>query len=169
MKNKAIFADRDGVINQVTPEKYVISWEDFHFLPGIAEAIKKLKQMDFLIILITNQFGIAKGFATLEDIENIHNKMQEELMRQGTCFDAIYMCPDDSECRKPKLGMFKQAIEDWNIDVSKSYVIGDAVCDMIAAEKLGCKFIMVRSALSPIIVENLLEASKIIEKEGDKK
>ena len=163
MKTKAVFVDRDGIVNQVIPDKYVTSWEDFHFLPGIAEAIKQLKLMDFLVILITNQFGIAKGYATLEDIEDIHNRMQEELMRKGTCFDGIYLCPDDSECRKPELGMFKQAIKDWDIDISQSYVIGDATCDMLAAEKLGCKFIMVRSLLSPIIVDNLLEASKIIE------
>jgi len=166
--NKAIFLDRDGVVNSVIPGKYVTKWEEFHFLSGVAEAIKRFQEMGFLVILVTNQFGIGRGFATMKDVQNIHNRMQKELQKQGACLDAIYFCPDESKNRKPGLGMFLKAIGEWNIDIRNSYVIGDSEADLIAAHKLGCKFIMVKSKLSPVIVNSLLEASEIIQEKGEK-
>jgi len=161
--NKAIFLDRDGVINYVEPGKYITKVEDFKILPGVIGALKRFKRLGYLIIIITNQFGIYLGKATEQDVNAIHEYMKNEFEKFGITIDAIYVCPDFSSDRKPKLGMFVKAIRDWNIDISRSYIIGDSLSDLVAADNLGIKSILVKSKLSPIIVDSLLESSKIIE------
>jgi len=163
--NKAVFLDRDGVINHVEPGKYVTKVEDFKILPGVIGALKRFKRLGYLIIIITNQFGIYLGKATEQDVNAIHEHMKKEFEKFGITIDAIYVCPDYSSDRKPKLGMFVKAIRDWNIDVKESYVIGDSLSDLVAADTLGCRSILVKSPLSPTIAANLLEASKVIENE----
>ena len=152
MKRKCVFLDRDGVINKKAPEgDYIKSWNEFKFLPGIKETIKKLNNVGFLTIIISNQSGIAKGFMTEQDLKDIHKKMIEELKKIGAKIDGIYYCPHDEKdncnCRKPKIGMFLKAKEDFNIDLNKSWIIGDSKSDIIAGQKARCKTMLINKKL----------------------
>lgn len=138
--NRAVFIDRDGTIAKDVP--YCSRPEDFELLPGAAEGIKLLKENGFLVIIITNQSGIARGYFTEETLSQIHQKMQMELAQHGACVDAIYYCPhhpdDGCDCRKPKPKLVFQAARDLNIDLSQSYVIGDSEMDTELAKQAGC-------------------------------
>lgn len=164
---KAVFLDRDGVLNSVVgPHKYVLKWKDFHFLPGIKGALARLKKLGYLLILVSNQGGIAKGYASLEQIQAINEKMNEELKKAGAGLDAIYICPhrdeDNCDCRKPEIGLFLQAQKDWDIDFSCSFIVGDMLTDIMVAQKLGCMPILVLSPLSPLVALNLVDAAELI-------
>ncbi|MFH2021088.1 MAG: HAD family hydrolase [archaeon] len=141
--NKAIFLDRDGVINKIRYHHEIGIYsaknlEEFVVLPKVKEAIAILKSLGYKIIVITNQPGIAFGYIKKEDMEEINTYMKEEL---GV--DAVYVCPHhpdhsgECECRKPKLGLFKKAAEENDIDFSESINIGDNVTDMLAGKR--CK------------------------------
>ncbi|MCD6507053.1 D-glycero-beta-D-manno-heptose 1,7-bisphosphate 7-phosphatase [Candidatus Poribacteria bacterium] len=139
---RAIFLDRDGVINEKMPEgQYVTRWEEFRFLPDVAEVIRTFNDMGFLVVVVTNQRGIAKGLYTEEDLEEIHRRMSEEIERSGGRIDAIYYCPHDihenCNCRKPKPGMILKAAEELKIDLSSSYLIGDSITDIQSGEEAG--------------------------------
>lgn len=141
---RAVFLDRDGVINKKAPEgDYVTRWEDFEFLPRIAEAITRLNQAGFRVIVITNQRCIAKGLMTSGELETIHQRMVEFLAERGARIDAIYYCPHDVEpscrCRKPAPGMFFDAARDHGIDLQASWMIGDSDIDIEAGQAAGCK------------------------------
>lgn len=151
-KHKCVFLDRDGVINKKAPKgNYIKNWTEFKFLPGVKEVIKRLNKAGFLVIVITNQRGIAKGLMTEEDLKDIHTKMIEELKKSGVRIDSIYYCPHDEKdncnCRKPKIGMFLRAKEDFNIEMNESWLIGDSSSDIIAGEEAGCKTILVNKKL----------------------
>jgi len=138
----AIFLDRDGVINEKMPDgQYVTRWEEFHFLPGVAEAIRAFNDMGFLVVVVTNQRGIAKGLYTEEDLEGIHRKMCEEIEQAGGRIDAIYYCPHDihenCNCRKPRPGMILKAAEELGIDLTSSYLIGDSITDIQCGKEAG--------------------------------
>jgi len=97
-KYKCVFLDRDGAINKKAPEgDYIKNWSEFKFLPGVKEAIKRLNKASFLVIVITNQRGIAKGLMTEEDLKDIHTKIIEELKKSGARIDGIYYCPHDEK------------------------------------------------------------------------
>lgn len=142
---RAVFLDRDGVINKRMKDGYVTDWKEFRFLPNVKEAIESLKKEGFLVIVVTNQRGVAKGLMTEEELQEIHRTMQEKLGKRN--IDAIYFCPHDEdegcECRKPKPGMFLKAAQKFRIDFKKSYIIGDSESDMEAGEGLGLKRIFV--------------------------
>ena len=139
--NRAVFVDRDGTINRDVP--YCSRPEDFELLPGAAEAIRLLNEHSFKVVVITNQSGIARGYFTEEMLAKIHDKMRSELAKHGAHVDAIYYCPhhpdDNCECRKPKPKMVLQAARDLQIDLSQSYVVGDAEMDVELARRAGCK------------------------------
>ncbi|WP_394951643.1 D-glycero-alpha-D-manno-heptose-1,7-bisphosphate 7-phosphatase [uncultured Helicobacter sp.] len=137
---KCAFFDRDGVINR--DYGYVYRQEDFVFNEGIFELLDFLKTHHFLLIVVTNQSGIARGYYTQRDLEVLHNFMQEKLeKRLGFGFDRIYFCPhapqEQCACRKPKSGMITQACEDFVIDLAQSLLIGDKVTDMQCARNAG--------------------------------
>ena len=151
-KQKAIFLDRDGTIN--TKNGFITKPEQFSLLPGVCEAIKKINKSGYLAIVITNQPVIARGDCTFEELQEIHNKMETELGKEGAFLDAIYFCPHhtdkgfpgerpeykcDCNCRKPKPGLILQAAKDFNIDLSESYMIGDSENDIKAGKNAGCK------------------------------
>jgi D-glycero-D-manno-heptose 1,7-bisphosphate phosphatase len=145
---RAVFLDRDGVINKKAPEgDYVKSWHEFEFLPGVAEAIKILKEHDFKVFVVTNQRGIAKGLMNEDGLKEIHRKMVDELGKAGAFIDRIYYCPHDKEscaCRKPAIGMFLEAKKEFpEISFSDSFVIGDSLSDMEACRRLSCKCILI--------------------------
>lgn len=141
--NKAVFLDRDGTIN--VDKNYLYKIEEFEFLPGVLDALADLKRNGYLLIIVTNQSGIARGFYTEEEYLQLEKWMLEEMKRAGAEVDAIYYCPHlkdatlekyrvDCKCRKPKLGMFERAIIEHEIDVNASIAIGDKERDLVLCE-----------------------------------
>ena len=163
--NKAIFLDRDGVINKEIG--YVFRVEDFFLTDDIIPALKKLQDAGFIFIVITNQSCIAKELYTLDDVEAVHKHMLSLMTENGIRISEIYYCthhPDVEPCicRKPDSGMLEKAIARFNIDVSKSFLIGDKERDIQAAEKAGVKGFLIESD-SPImgIAEEIINSSKL--------
>jgi histidinol-phosphate phosphatase family protein len=148
MKRKCVFLDRDGTIAFDVP--YCSRTEDFHLIPGAAEAIRTLNQHGFLVVLVTNQSGISRGYFTESTLIEIHQKMEQLLSDSGARIDAIYFCPhhpeDGCKCRKPNIGMIDQAMKDFALELSGSYVIGDAPSDIELAHAIGCKSVLIRDA-----------------------
>ena len=144
-KKKAVFLDRDGIIN--VEKNFVKTWDEFEFIPGIFENIKRLNKNGFLVIIVTNQSGIKRGFYTEETLKTIHSNMLKILEDNDAYVDDIFYCPhfddDNCNCRKPKPGMIIEASEKHNIDLKESWVIGDNERDIIAGKKAGCKTIHV--------------------------
>ena len=141
---KAVFLDRDGVINKKLPEDdYITCWEDFEFLPRVVNAIAQLNSAGFYVIVVTNQRCIAKGLMTVAELETIHQLMSESLAERGARIDAIYYCPHGIKpicrCRKPAPGMFVDAARDYGIELPASWVIGDSDIDMEAGRNAGCR------------------------------
>jgi D-glycero-D-manno-heptose 1,7-bisphosphate phosphatase len=146
--NKCVFLDRDGVINKDNPD-YIYKVNEFEILPGVVEGFKKLKEHGYLLVVITNQSGITKGIYTKEDMDACHNYFQEV---SGHVIDHFYYSPyhpfyTDSLTRKPQSLMFEKAIAKFNIDPSQSWMLGDKERDLIPAQKLGIKGIIMSSYL----------------------
>jgi D-glycero-D-manno-heptose 1,7-bisphosphate phosphatase len=145
--NRAVFLDRDGVIN--VEKGYLHRIEDLAFLPGVPEAIGLLKDAGYLVIVITNQSGVARGYYTMEAVSLLHRHMEHELAALGARIDAWYVCPHHPEhgggcsCRKPLPGMIEQAAADFRIDPARSYMIGDKLSDVEAGLAAGCRSILV--------------------------
>jgi D-glycero-D-manno-heptose 1,7-bisphosphate phosphatase len=142
--NRAIFLDRDGVINQRPVEgEYITRWEDFHILPGVAESISLLNRSGFRVIVITNQRCVARQQITEAALQEMHRRMLEVLAGQGATVDAVYYCPHDHEpacaCRKPQPGMILEASRAWRIDLKASWMVGDSASDIEAGRRAGCK------------------------------
>jgi D-glycero-D-manno-heptose 1,7-bisphosphate phosphatase len=151
-KQKAIFLDRDGVINKYVG--FLRNIKDFELLPGVAQAVKMINDSGYLCIVVTNQPVIARGEVTVPELNEIHNKMETLLGLEGCYVDAIYYCPHhphkgyegeipelkiECECRKPKPGMLLKAAEDYNIDLANSWMVGDGANDIKAGKNAGCK------------------------------
>ena len=142
LKRRVIFIDRDGVINY-NRDDYVKSWDEFKFIPGAKEAVKRINQSSKMLIMITNQSPIGRGIFTHDTLDKIHKKMLHELGKAGGYIDAIYYCPhkpdDNCECRKPKPGLILKAAKDFNIDLANSWMVGDSDSDIEAGVEAGCK------------------------------
>ena len=151
-KQKAVFLDRDGTINKYVG--FLRNINDFELIDGVANAIRKINESGYLAIVVTNQPIIARGEVTFEELEEIHNKMETLLGKEGAYLDAIYYCPHhphkgfegeraelkiDCECRKPKPGMLLKAAEKFNIDLSQSWMIGDSENDVKTGINAGCR------------------------------
>jgi histidinol-phosphate phosphatase family protein len=147
MSRRAVFLDRDGVVNMKPPPgDYVRQWSDFRLVPTIAGWIRLFNVLDFPVIVVTNQRGIARGLMSREDVEKIHTNMVAELAALGARIDDIFYCPHDNgecECRKPKTGMVEQAQAKWDIDLAGSLMIGDSDKDAELAANCGMKFLRV--------------------------
>lgn len=168
-KQKAIFLDRDGTINKYVG--FLRNIDDFELLPGASDAIKRINASGYLAVVVTNQPVIARGEVTYEQLNQIHNKMETLLGKEGAYLDAIYYCPHhphkgfegeipelkfDCDCRKPKPGMLIKAAEEYNIDLSQSWMIGDGENDVKAGEAASCRCI--RIGETPSECESLLSA-----------
>lgn len=155
-KQKAIFIDRDGTINKY--KGFLKNINDFELIEGVAEAIKTINNSGYLALVVTNQPVIARGEITLEELQEIHNKMETLLGEEGAYIDRIYYCPHHPDsgfegeikelkikckCRKPNTLLVEKAIDDFNIDLSQSYMIGDTIVDEQLAKNLGIPFIKV--------------------------
>lgn len=161
-KEKVIFLDRDGTIN--TEVNYLYKPEELVIIDGVAEAVKKWRADGFKIVVITNQAGVARGYYTEEDVNNLHEYLNNELKKQGACIDKFIYCPHhpengigeykkDCECRKPKPGMFHMAEEYFNIDKAHSYMIGDKLADTQAGHNYGIVSILVGSGYGAMMKE----------------
>lgn len=142
--DKAVFLDRDGVINRLIVDGYVTTWDEFIFNEGVIEAIKELNEAGFKVIIVTNQSGINRGIMTEQSLLDIHSRMVEEVEKAGAHIDGIYYCPhaphEACGCRKPETGLFDQVNTDFEIDYSESWFIGDFESDRGVANKMGLKF-----------------------------
>jgi D-glycero-D-manno-heptose 1,7-bisphosphate phosphatase len=167
---RAVFLDRDGVINRKPPEgNYVTRWEEFQFLPGVAEGISLLTQAGWSIIVISNQRCVALGLLTIAELEAIHRRMLDDLATAGAKLDAVYYCPHEKEppcvCRKPSPGMILRAAEEHQIDLASSWLIGDSESDVEAGRRAGCKTVLIVEDPSRVsegvgcLARSLLEAS----------
>jgi D-glycero-D-manno-heptose 1,7-bisphosphate phosphatase len=176
---RAVFLDRDGVINRKAAEgEYVTRWEDFHFLPGVAEAISSLDRAGWSVIVISNQRCVAKGLLTIAELEAIHQKMLEELARSGAKLDGIYYCPHDKEppcaCRKPSPRMLLRAAQEHQIDLTSSWMVGDSESDIEAGKRAGCGTIRIvadlpaKSESADCFARSLLEACERVLTATDK-
>ena len=158
LKNKqiAIFLDRDGTMN--VSKGFISKADDLELIPGSIEAIKAINKSGALAIVITNQPVIARGECSFEELHNIHNKLKTLLGEKGAFVDDIFYCPHhpdkgfegevpelkfDCECRKPKTGMIEEAVKKYNIDLSKSYMVGDSTMDLETARNAGIKSVLV--------------------------
>ncbi len=117
--------------------------ERFHFIPGIFEALQKLQKRGFKLIVVTNQSGIARGYYTQADYEKVTRYMLEEFAKRGIVITAVYRCPhhpdEGCDCRKPKPGMIERAAREHNIDLASSWLVGDTMKDIEAAQRAGIK------------------------------
>lgn len=173
-KQKAVFLDRDGVINKYVG--FLRNIDEFELLPGVAEAIKKINESGYLCIVVTNQPVIARGEVTVAELDEIHNKMETLLGLEGCYVDAIYYCPHhphkgykgevlelkiDCDCRKPKPGMLLKAAENLNVDLESSWMVGDGENDVKAGKNAGCKTAYIKreevEVDADVTVESLLE------------
>ena len=157
---KAIFLDRDGVINKERKD-YVKSIEEFQILDGVPKSIKMLKEKGFVVIVITNQSAINRELVTIETLNEIHNHLQKILKDNNTSIDDFYFCPhipdENCQCRKPNPGMLIKAVQEHDIDMNQSFMIGNSLTDIQAAQKSGCKGILLNQnqALLELVTDEI--------------
>jgi len=161
-KRRCVFLDRDGVINRKPPEgEYIRTWMEFHFLPGITDWIRLFNALGLLVLVVTNQRGVARGLVRSEDLEEIHRNMTEELSRHGARIDEVFCCPHEEgscECRKPKPGLVLAAQQKWNIDLVGSVLLGDSDSDSRMAEACGLTFVRVHEGR---VTETCIRAGEV--------
>jgi D,D-heptose 1,7-bisphosphate phosphatase len=181
---KCVFLDRDGNIN--VEKDYLYKIEDFEFIDGAKEAIKIFNNLGYLVVIVTNQSGVARGYYTEKSVRELHDHLKKEVKAIGGHVDGFYYCPHHPkkgigeykkkcECRKPESGMFLQAKKELNIDFNNSIMIGDKFSDVEAGERLGMRSILVKTGhgLEELktkeakceVAETLYEFAKSLEKE----
>jgi len=187
MTNKAVFVDRDRTL--MDDPGYVTAPSAVKLLPGVETAIKSLSSVGYRVIVVTNQAGVARGLFGIEALEGLHAELRRQLAERGAHLDGIYYCPyhpegaveeftRDSDLRKPKPGMLLKAAEDFGLDLSQSWMVGDGPADVEAGQRAGCRTIRVRmpgvpppaeetdeNAQADFTVRNLVDAARIITRE----
>jgi D-glycero-D-manno-heptose 1,7-bisphosphate phosphatase len=148
----ALFLDRDGVLNE--DQGYVHRWDDFRWIPGAREAVAAFNRAGWLVIVVTNQSGVGRGYYSEADMHALHARMTAELRAAGAHVDALYFCPEHPEAadpryrhpdppnRKPNPGMILQALADWPIDRQRSLLVGDKPSDLEAALRAGIRGVL---------------------------
>lgn len=165
MKKPAVFIDRDGTINEQLG--YINHRSRFVILPGVCEAVSLLNKNNFWAIIVSNQGGVARGYYPLELVDEIHTFLKSSLKKDGAVIDGIFFCPhhpagilpeysSDCDCRKPKPGLIKQALEAFDIDMSNSYVVGDRYVEIELASHLKLKGILVKTGYGLGEIEYIL-------------
>jgi D-glycero-D-manno-heptose 1,7-bisphosphate phosphatase len=146
----AVFFDRDGVINCSPGEaRFVLDWAGFQFMPDVALQLRRLREIGYALVLVTNQSGVGRGLMTQAALDEIHDKMQAAL--GNARFDAIYYCPHHPDekcpCRKPSPWMILKAADEHALDVARSFLIGDSGRDIEMGRAAGCRTILCRADL----------------------
>lgn len=162
--HKAVFFDRDGVINRERSD-YVKTLDELEIYPNVADCIKILKKKGFLAVVITNQSAINRGKSTEEQLAKIHNAIQNNCKNNGTKIDGFYHCPhrpdENCDCRKPKPGLLLKASHELNIDLKSSWLIGNNASDIQAGLSVGCKSIkIVEQSELPSVVQQILKENE---------
>jgi D-glycero-D-manno-heptose 1,7-bisphosphate phosphatase len=158
--NKAVFLDRDGVINRliyhqesgIIDSPFLVS--QFNLLPGVGDTISRLNRLGYRVIVVTNQPGIAKNHFSLETLDEMHRLMHAELRARHAVLDAVYYCPHHPEgdnlefrtvcqCRKPAPGLLIRAAKDLDLDLSGCYMVGDSLTDVQAGQRAGCRAVLI--------------------------
>lgn len=148
-ERRGAFLDRDGTI--IVEHEYLDDPAGVELVPGAAAALRRLRDAGFILIVVTNQSGIARGFYTLRDFEAVQARLEDMLRHEGVQLDGVYYCPHHPEftgpcdCRKPGLGMYRQAAEQHGLDLSRSVFIGDRIKDVLPADELGGLGLLVRT------------------------
>lgn len=171
-KQKAVFLDRDGTINKYVG--FLRDINDFELLPGVSDAIKRINELGYLAIVVTNQPVVARGEVSYEQLSEIHHKMETLLGEAGAYIDGLYFCPHhphkgyegeipelkiECDCRKPKPGMLLKAAREFNINLEESWMIGDGENDILAGKCAGCQTVLIGNDKygQNITVNSLLE------------
>lgn len=155
--NKAVFLDRDGILNEILSERvnFVNTPEDLYLLPGVAESIAKLKEKGFKVFTVTNQGGVGLGYMSYEQLEKINEKLQSEILKLNdlAVIDEIMVCvhkpKENCKCRKPEPGMLLTLAKKHNISLVDSYMVGDREVDVAAGISAGTKTVLVTSQDDP--------------------
>ena len=166
MKAKAVFFDRDGVLN--VDVSYLYKIEDLRWVDGAREALAYLTEQGYKIFVVTNQSGIARGYYTIEEMNKLHEHMQTEIAKYGGKVEKIYFCPHhkegklaefaiDCDCRKPKPGMLNQAFAEYELDKEACFLIGDSPRDVEAAEAAGIKGYLFKKGNLLDFVKNIVK------------
>ena len=161
---KAVFLDRDGTIN--VEKHYLHKIDEFEFLPGVIEGLRLLQDAGYLLVIVTNQSGIGRGFYAEEDFIQLNDWMLQKLLNKGINIDKVYYCPHlpdaevdkyriDCECRKPKLGMYMQAVKEFDIELNDSFAIGDKLRDCAICEDTGCSGYLIAENENPLVIEKV--------------
>jgi D-glycero-D-manno-heptose 1,7-bisphosphate phosphatase len=136
----AVFLDRDGVIIQ-NRENYVRTWEEVQILPGALDALVELAHSTYRIVIVTNQSAVGRGLISLSLAQEINHRLATTIQQAGGRVDRVYMCPHAPDevcnCRKPRPGLLTQAAEELDLDLSRSFLVGDALTDLMAASQAG--------------------------------
>lgn len=147
MAYRAVFLDRDGTMNRDVP--YCRRPGDFELFPHTARAVKRLNESGYKVIIITNQSGVARGYFTEETLARIHQKMRDQLAEKDAHIDGIYYCPhhpdDNCDCRKPKPKMVLQAAQEHDVDLKRSFMVGDKPMDIQLGQSVGCRTVLIPS------------------------
>lgn len=173
--NRSVFIDRDGTITK--DKGYITDVSSLELIPGAARALNGFHSLGFLVILVTNQSAVGRGYITDDELAKIHERLKQLLSREGSHLDAIYVCPhhpdDGCDCRKPKPGLIRRACGDFDIDTTRSYIIGDQKADVELGRREAITTILVLTGhgkktaeeTSPdYVVNDILEAEMLIEK-----
>lgn len=174
---RAVFLDRDGTLN--VEKKYLFRVEDWEWIPGAIEALRQLTELGYHLVVVTNQAGIARGYYTAADVEQLHRFVADDLASHGLAVAAFYHCPHHPDfggggkcgCRKPGAGMLLAAAANLDIDLSRSWMVGDKLIDVQAGRKAGTRAILVRTgygngeegrAGDTVVVDDVLAAARHI-------
>lgn len=155
---KLVILDRDGVINHDSDE-FIKSASEWEPIPGSLEAIARLNQADYRVVVVTNQSGLARGLFTLDDLNQIHQKMHKRLSEVGGTIEAIFFCPhcnkDNCQCRKPRSGLFDEIAKRLGISLTNVPAVGDSLRDLQAASAAGAKPILVLTGKGQRTIHNM--------------
>jgi D-glycero-D-manno-heptose 1,7-bisphosphate phosphatase len=168
---RAVFIDRDGTIN--VEKEYLFRAEEFEFIPGAAKAIRLLNEAGFLVVVVTNQSGVARGYYAEEDVHLLHRHIAVQLEKEGARVDAWQYCPHHPSgrgsyalpcrCRKPQPGMLREAAARFDIDLGASIMIGDKLVDIEAGRAAGCRTILVRTGYGREEEQGQLAGSEVFD------
>jgi len=148
MMRPAIFLDRDGVINRNRTD-HVKSWAEFEFLPGVLDALRRLAQLEWPVVVISNQAIVGRGLVSRQTIDGLNEQMMSVVWSIGGRIDQVFYCPhrpeEHCECRKPRPGLLLKAAKEMELDLSRSFFVGDAESDVLAAQAVGCRPMLVKT------------------------